>query len=120
MLLIDLLKRFQSAEKEERFKELETEVTDEMPHKVADALQEHALLHECRQARKEITYDHGEMAHQLQVTLNGDGESQRGKLTQSQLAVCQANKGAVQNRSPNKRIFIDARGETGKTFLMNR
>ena len=91
-----------------------------MRRRVADALQQHALLHECREVREEISYDHQEMAHQLQIALRGDGESQRGKLTQSQLAVYQAIKSAIENRSPNKRIFIDARGGTGKTFVMNR
>ena len=120
MLLIDLLERLQSAGREEKFKELGAVVTDEMRQRVAEALRQHARFHECREVREEINYDNEEMEQQLRIALHGEGTNHRGKLTVSQLAVYEAVKAAVQGNSPNTQIFIDARGGTGKTFLMNR
>ena len=120
MLLIDLLERLQRAGKEEKFKELGAVVTDEMRQRVEQALREHARFHQCREVCEEINHDNEEMEQQLRIALHGEGTNHRGKVTVSQLAVYQSVKAAVEGNSPNKHIFIDTRGGTGKTFLMNR
>ena len=83
-------------------------------------MREHARIHECREVREEINYDNEEMEQELRIALHGEGTEQRGKLTLSLLAVYETVKAAVEGNSPNKQIFIDARGGTGKTFLVNR
>ena len=91
-----------------------------MRQAVAQALREHARFHKCREVREEINYDQEGMVQQLRIALQGEDGSERGKLTPSQLTVYQAVKAAIEGRSGTKQIFLDARGGTGKTYLMNR
>ena len=84
------------------------------------AKRQHALFHECREIREEIDYDQDEMLSKLHIALHGQVSEEKGKLTPSQLKVFEVIRDVVEGRSTEKQIFIDARGGSGKTFLLNR
>jgi len=119
MLLIDIEERLQSVGKEHLFPAI-GHVTDEMRQRVATARHQHDLYHECREVREEISYDREEMLMKLNTALNGEGPEKRGKMTPSQQRVYEEVKDAVEGRNNQKLFFIDARGGTGKTFLLNQ
>ena len=119
MLLIDIDERLQSSGNGGLFSIIGT-VTDEMRERVAIARRQHRLHYECREIREELTYDHDEMAAALNIAQNGEGPETKGKFTPSQQAVFNAVKAAVDGTTIHKQIFIDARGGTGKTHLLNR
>ena len=87
---------------------------------VSNARRQYNLYGECREVREELAYDREEMQHSINVALNGEGPNQAGKFTPSQRRAFDAIKDAIQGKSKEKQIYIDARGGTGKTFLLNR
>ena len=119
MLLTDIQKRLQGMGKEVLFQEI-GQVTEEMLQRVTVARREHRLFHECREIREEICYDPDEMRDLLQKALSGEGPAQKGKMTRSEFNVYVAIRDALNGRSNQKQIFINARRGTGKTFLLNR
>ena len=89
-----------------------------MKQTIATARRQFQMHHECREVREEINYDSEEMQAILHGAMNGNGPQNKGKLNASQMLVFEAMKNAVQGNGP-KLIYIDARGGTGKTFLLN-
>ena len=89
-----------------------------MKEAVAIARREFHLYHECREVREDISYDQEEMHIILNLALHGDGPQNIGKLNSGQMAVFDAIRQAIHGNGP-KLILIDARGGTGKTFLLN-
>ena len=119
MLLIDLQERLESSGNGQLFQRIGI-VTPEMQHAVANARREYYLYNECREIREELAYDKQQMEDDLNISLHGEGPQQKGKFTESQKQAFEAIQEAVQGRSQQKQMFIDARGGTGKTFLLNR
>ena len=62
--------------------------------------------------REELAYDREEMEHAINVAMNGEGPNQAGKFTPSQRKAFDAIKDAIQGKSNEKQIYIDARGGT--------
>ena len=90
-----------------------------MKQRVAAARMQHELYHEVREVREEINYDREEMEGLLNQAVNGAGAEKKGKFTPSQNLVYEAIKNALQGTG-SKQIYINARGGSGKTFLLNR
>ena len=86
---------------------------------VATAIRQYNLYDECREILEELDYDREQMEHELNLALNGEGPQHTGKFTMSQQQAFNAVKNAVQGKGP-KQIYIDARGGTGKTFVLKR
>ena len=59
------------------------------------------------------------MTRLLDNALNGEGPQHKGKFTESQQKAFDAIKDAVEGRNAQKLFYIDARGGTRKTFLLN-
>ena len=60
------------------------------------------------------------MEQELNLALNGEGSECKGKFTASQQRAFDCIRNAVEGKGSDKRFYIDARGGTGKTFLLNR
>ena len=119
MLLIDIQERLESSGNGKLFQRIGI-VTAEMQLAVSNARRQYNLYGECREIREELAYDKEQMAHDLNIALNGEGPQQKGKFTASQQRAFDTIKEAVLGRNNHKQIYIDARGGTGKTFLLNR
>ena len=119
MVLIDIQDRLESSGNGSLFQRIGINVTPDMQLAVANAKQQYNLYGECREIREELDYDKEQMQHELNIAMHGDGPRQTGKLTLSQYKAFNAVKDALQGRGP-KKIYLDARGGTGKTFVLNR
>ena len=119
MLLIDLQDRLESSGNGMLFGRIGV-VTEEMQLAVATARRQFSMYDECREIREELEYDREEMESSLTKALNGEGPHLAGKFTDSQNAAFQIIKDAIDGKSLQKQIYIDARGGTGKTFILNR
>ena len=89
-----------------------------MKQRVAIAKRHYELYHKVREIREESNYDNEEMQTLLNKALQGEGPDFQGKLTTLQQKVFEAIKQAVHGAGP-KLLYIDARGGSGKTFLLN-
>ena len=118
ILLIDIQDRLESSGNGAAFLRIGA-VTAEMKLAVATARRQYNLYDECREILEELDYDREQMEHELNLALNGEGPQHTGKFTMSQQQAFNAVKNAVQGKGP-KQIYIDARGGTGKTFVLNR
>ena len=118
ILLIDLEGALYSATRGELFPVLGYRIIDQQRVKVARAQREYYHHHQCREVGDEIPYDQETMCDALNVALHGQGPSLSGKFTESQNEVYEAVQHAIGGSS--KHIMIDARGGTGKTFLIKR
>ena len=85
---------------------------------VATARRQYNLYDECREILEELDYDRQQMEHELNLALNGESPNHTSKFTMSQQQAFNAVKYAFQGKGP-KQIYIDARGGTGKTFVLN-
>ena len=118
MLLVDIQDRLESSGNGAAFLRIGV-VTAEIKLAVATAKRQYNLYDECREIFEELEYDREQMEHELNLALNGEGPHNTGKFTMSQQQVFNSVKNAAQGKGP-KQIYIDARGGTGKTFVLNR
>ena len=119
MLLVDIKERLESSGNGQMLDRI-GEVTAEMLLSVANVRHQYGLYGECREIREELAYDREDMARYLNAAINGEGPEQNGKFTPSQQNAFKAISDAILGKSQQKQFYIDARGGTGKTFLLNR
>ena len=104
MLLLDIQEHLQAKGKGDMMLPIGI-VTEEMKQRICQARRQHNLLYECREIREEISYDRLEMEEELQKALHGEGVSQHGKMTESQVNAFRKIQDAVNGKS-NDRLFF--------------